>query len=351
MTKRIAIIGAGAVGGYLGAWLTRAGQDVVLVDGWSDHVRAMREDGLWIDEHDPAESFCQRVTAMDISDVQSLRRGRPVDIALICVKSYDTAWATALILPFLAPDGYVVSVQNSINEPEMAAIAGHRRTLGCSVSLYAGELVAPGRVLRTFPRQPGRVGLHLGELHGVQTPRLDELVALFNLVEPSAATTNIWGKRWSKLVINSMRNGVSALTGMSGKERDLDPEIRRLIIRLGGQAVRVGRAQGYALEPVSSGIEMELLALAEEGCRDALARLEAQIIDVANLRGDKQRPSMGQDMRKGRMTETGHINGLIARLGTASGVDAGLHGMVHRAIRRVDDGLDQPSPELARGLM
>jgi len=112
---RIVFVGAGAIGGYAGALLARAGNDVTLVDGWPEHVEKIRRDGFAIDGMTPEESVVVPVRALHICDVPQLSKERPFDIAVIAMKSYDTEWAAHLIKPYVAPGGYFVSMQNSIN--------------------------------------------------------------------------------------------------------------------------------------------------------------------------------------------------------------------------------------------
>ena len=134
-SPRIAIVGAGAVGGYAGAYMAQAGHDVTFVDPWPEHVEAMRARGLTIQHLKDVPEFTVPVKAIHITDLQSFAKQRPVDIAFICMKSYDTAWATAMIAQYLAPGGYVVSLQNCINEEVIAGIVGWGRVLGAIASL------------------------------------------------------------------------------------------------------------------------------------------------------------------------------------------------------------------------
>src|SRR5437870_10187061 len=144
--KRIVVVGAGAIGGYAGGHMTRAGHDVTLIDAWPEHVEYMRKHGLQLSGLTDAERHSVPVNAIHITDVQSFIRERPIDIAFVCVKSYDTIWATHLVKPYLAPDGFVVSLQNCINEERIAGVVGWGKTLGCIASLVAAELYAPGHV-------------------------------------------------------------------------------------------------------------------------------------------------------------------------------------------------------------
>src|SRR5687768_4957729 len=150
MGKHIAIIGAGAVGGYVGGRLALAGGDVTLVDPWPQHVDAIRANGLRLTEAQGEHTV--RVNALHVTDVQGFLK-KPVDIAVISTKSYDTAWAAALMGQYLAPTGYVVSIQNSINEEEIARVVGWGRTVGCIASTISVNLIAPGHIQRY--RQPG----------------------------------------------------------------------------------------------------------------------------------------------------------------------------------------------------
>jgi 2-dehydropantoate 2-reductase len=346
---RVVIVGAGAVGGYIGAHLARAGRDLVLIDAWPAHVEAMRRDGLRITAMEPEGCFTVPVRALHLCDVPQLAWERRFDVAFVAVKSYDTDWATALVLSCLTPQGVLVSAQNSINEDRIAALAGWSRVLGCSVGLHSAELVAPGHVQRNSLRGDAvRIGMKVGEPHGRITPRAEAVAELVALGDSAKVTSNLWGDRWSKLVINAMRNATCAMTGLSSKERDLDDDVRRLSIRLGSQAVRVGQALGLALEPMS-GLDLDLLARAEHDAA-AMAELEAQILAVNATRSDASRPSMGQDIRKGRRTESEAINGLVARRGAEVGVDAALHAKVDAIMRRIEAGELAPSRAHALGL-
>ena len=108
--KKIAIVGAGAVGGYAGAHMVQAGEDVTYIDPWPENVEAIRKDGLRITHIRDVEPFTVKPRALHLTEAQQLSKEAPIDIAFVCMKSYDTAWATTLIKQYLAPGGYVVSL-------------------------------------------------------------------------------------------------------------------------------------------------------------------------------------------------------------------------------------------------
>ena len=274
MEKRIAVIGAGAIGGYTGGQLAHNGFDVTLIDPWPEHVEAIRKNGLAIEGVTQEEFVRVRPKTMHLTEVQRVAKEKPFDIAMVAVKSYDTEWATRLIAQYLAPNGYVVSLQNCMNEERIAGIVGWDKTVGAIPALLAAELYAAGKVRRTVAKGASTHDVYrVGEVHGRITRRLEELAAMIATVDTVKPTTNLWGERWSKLCVNGMRNGIGAATGLSGNGMDRHDRIRRLSIRLGGEAVRVGQALGYQLEHIRMH-DPETLARAGEGDPKALDEVE-----------------------------------------------------------------------------
>ena len=346
MGKRIAIVGAGALGGYVGGNLAHQGHDVTLIDPWPENVETIRTKGLELDGLTPEERFTVKgVKILHLTEVQSLAR-KPVDVAMVAMKSYDTAWATMLIKPYLSQQGFVVSLQNCLNEETIANIVGWGRTVGVVASLISVDLFEAGRIRRTIPKGGDKhTVFRVGEPHGRITGRVEELVGWFAQIDSSKATTNLWGERWTKLVQNGMGNGVTAATGMTSGDCLRNDIVRRLPIKLAGEAVRAGQALGYQLEKIR-GFEADVFARAAEGDAAALAQIEPTLIpqEGANPRGAIQRPSMAQDMIKGRRTEIDAMNGYIAAKGAEIGVPAPNHAMLTEIVTRVERGELKQSP-------
>src|SRR5579884_1768910 len=252
MGKRIVIVGAGAVGGYTGAHMAKAGEDVTFIDPWPEHVEEIKKNGLRITHHQGEEPFAAHPRALHLTEAQQLTKEPPVDIAFICTKSYDTGWAALLIRQYLAPTGFVVSLQNCINEPAIAEIVGWGRVLGCIASNISVGLVEPGHIHRGgLKGGAAHTVYRTGEVNGRITARAQEVGRLVSLADSAKVTDNLWGERWSKLVTNSMANGVSACTGLSGALMAQNEAIRRFQARLGSEAIRIGEALGYRLEEIN----------------------------------------------------------------------------------------------------
>jgi 2-dehydropantoate 2-reductase len=341
---RILVVGAGAVGAYVGGNLAKQGLDVSFFDAWPEHVEKMRTDGITLEGTTPEECFTVPVKAYNLTEMQGLKRERPIDIAFICVKSYDTAWATMLVKDYLAPTGCVVSLQNCMNEETIANIVGWGKTLGCIAAKIVVELVGPGHVIRRIAKGGAEhTVFRAGEATCVITPRLEMLVGWLSKIDSAKATTNLWGERWSKLVANAMGNGVSASTGMSIKEYMMQEPARHLSIRIAGESVRVGQALGYALEEIN-GFAPEVWDKAgqelESGANDApnFRKVEEKLLANAAKAKEGARPSMGQDMLKGRRTEIEFINGLVADKGKEIGIPTPASSKLVEAVQSVEQG-------------
>ncbi len=352
MGPRIAVMGSGAVGGYVGGWLHHLGQDVTLIDMWPEHIETIRAKGLELTGMTQEECITVRPPTMHLTEVQEISRGRPIDIAIVSVKSYDTIWATTMIAQYLAPGGYVVSLQNCINEERVAGVVGWGRTVGGIAATISVDLYEAGKIRRTVPKGgANHTVFRFGEVHGRVTPRVTQLAEMVKGIDSVKVTTNLWGERWSKLCVNGMRNGLSAATGLSGNDIDRVEATRRFAIRLGSEAVRVGQALGYQLEGIGK-LDPEKLALAGEGNAAALEEIEAMLIAGTNsgARSDLQRPSMGQDMLKGRRTEVEFMNGFIAEKAAEIGRTAPAHAALTEIVKRVSRGELPASPENIMGI-
>jgi 2-dehydropantoate 2-reductase len=336
MKPRIAIVGTGAVGGYAGSHMAQAGEDVVFIDFWPENVEVMRAKGLRISHIRDVPEFTVPVQAMHITDVQGLAKQAPIDIAFVCVKSYDTAWATAMIAQYLSPGGFVVSLQNCMNEETVAAVVGWGRTMGAIASSITVDLCEAGHVRRAAGKSGSKhTVFRVGEVHGRTTGRVQEVCRLLALADSAHVTSNLWGERWSKLVVNVMGNGLSACTGLLSKEIIADDTLRHFSSRLGSEAIRVGQALGYTLEDILH-MPPESIARAGEGDPEATRFVDQH--RLAEAGGGEHRPSMGQDMMKGRRTEIEFINGFVAARGAEIALLTPANTALTDIVKRVERG-------------
>ena len=200
MADKIGIMGAGALGSYVGAFLSREGEDVTFIDMWPEHVEKMRTDGLHVTGSQgpftvpPAVGGQPGVKAMHLTEAQGITE--PFDFVFVSVKSYDTEWATHFIKRYVKDDGFFVSLQNCWNDVTVAAIVGEERTLGCIASHIEVALWEPGHVTRggAVGRDHGHHVFRVGEYSERLSPRSEMVAGLLDCIDGAYPSNNLWGE-------------------------------------------------------------------------------------------------------------------------------------------------------------
>jgi 2-dehydropantoate 2-reductase len=326
-------MGAGAIGSVIGGMLARSGVDVTLLDQWPAHVDAIKQHGLRLSG--TCGEHVVPMRALHLYEAQAIQD--PFDVVFLCVKGYDTDWATLFAVRFLEPrNGVVVVAQNGMNDERVARLSGRERTLGCVITISAG-LYEPGHAERT---DSASTGFKVGELDGRDTPRARSVAALLEAVAPAHLTTNLLGERWSKLATNCMANPVAGLSGYGSAEIRTEPLPRRIAIQLAAEVIRVGSAAGYVVEPIF-GITAERFLEAADG--RGLAEVEADMSREGRTRGGG-RPSLLQDVMRGRRTEIEELNGFVVAEGHRLGVPTPFNAAIVGEIQRAGVGGLRPDP-------
>ena len=339
MSKKILFVGAGAIGSYIGSFLTRAGHDVTLIDPWAEQVETVRAKGIAVTgPHDP---FTARPKIFHLHEAQRLPRD--FELAFVAMKVYDTEWATQLALRHLKADGVVVASQNCWPDPRVASVAGAGRSLGLIMSKIGVALWTPGEVQRGMEKGTGKGHdvFRVGEHDGKVTRRAEELAEILSVVDGALVTDNLWGERWSKLCANSMGNPVQAMSGLGSLEIASSEIGRAITIHLAGESARVGLAQGYTI-PKFNGEAAERWA-------DSTTRETWQALDTMltpkSAGGRNWKASMAQDVHKGRPTEIDYMNGHVVAKGKEKGVATPISAATVSVVREIDAGTRKQAPE------
>lgn len=328
MFDRIAILGVGAIGGIIGGYLTRAGYDVTLIDQWAQNVEAIREKGLTVSTQEG--DFNVVANAVHLGEVCNI--ADPFDLVFLAMKSYDTEWATHFILPHLRSDGVIVSAQNGINDERIGPIAGWTKVLGCVITLGAG-MYEPANPVRTSVAD--RLAFTVGEPSGVLSGRANAIADMLAVVGPTKVTPNLWGQRWAKLATNSMANPICALTGLGSAASRDTPGVVDVTITIGSEVVRVGTALGVDVEPINNVPAQQYVDATEDAT--ALEDLKSQLAEGASQLG-AGRPSMLQDVMKGRRTEIEYLDGYVARRGREVDVSTPACDRITALLKQVERG-------------
>jgi 2-dehydropantoate 2-reductase len=334
--ERILIWGAGAIGGSVGAWLKRAGHDITFIDVVSEHVAAISGEGLRITG--PVEEFS--VSAPAFTPDQLAGTWRRIFLA---VKAQHTEAATRALTPHLAQDGFVLSLQNGLNELIIQRIVGRDRTIGAFVN-FGADWLAPGEIIFG-----NRGAVVLGELDGVITPRLAALHTVMRDFEPDAITTpDIWSYLWGKLGYGAML--FAQALGQKGIADCLArPELLGLWRRLGEEAIVVAQAEG--IEPRGfNGYDVEAF---KPGAGEDAARQSVAAMVAFNSTSAKTHSGVWRDLAiRKRRTEVDVQIAPIAEIGSRHGIDCRATRRLVAMIHEVEEGrraiVDDNLLELAR---
>ena len=339
MGKKVLFIGAGAIGSYIGSFLTRAGHDVTLVDPWAENVDTINAKGISVTgPHDPFEA---RPKAVHLNDAQRLPRD--FEIAFVAMKVYDTAWATQLAIRHLRPDGYVVASENCWPDPMVAAVAGADRSVGLVMSKIGVALWKPGEVQRGMEKggSKGHDVFRAGEHNGKITARTKELAEMLSVIDGSLATDNLWGERWSKLCANAMGNPVQAMSGLGSSEVASSEAGRAITIHLAAESVKVGLAQGYTIPKINGAPAEQWADAYRRETYEALDRM----LTPTSAGSRNWRASMAQDVIKGRPTEVDYMNGYVVAQGRERGVPTPVSAAIVEAMQEIEAGTRKPASE------
>lgn len=337
---RIAIVGAGAIGCYLGTRLASHGHDILL-QGKTEQVEAIRARGLTVRSPDGHE---ERVPLRITTALRDEPAFTPEAI-LLTVKSQDVASACAPLADY-APDAPIVTLQNGIRADEIAAqTAGRARIVG-GVAMLAVDYLRPGEIVAQFPGW-----LTLGEpFERAVSPRVQTLRSALCDAAPTYVTANLGATRWGKLVSN-LNNGICAATGLSLPQVAHDPLGRRLSLAVMREGVAVARAQGVrltrdlaALSPhtLRESPTVALIATLQGVMPDLVSALPAPVAEaaiglLARTRVGRLpvRGSTWQSIARGRATEISYLNGEVSQRGLALDVATPVNDRVTSVVREV----------------
>jgi 2-dehydropantoate 2-reductase len=310
------------MGGTLGAYWARGGIDVLLVDIVSEHVEACRTDGLSIEG--PVEEFTETLPAVTPEEL-----GGVFEKVVLAVKAHHTAEATSSLSPHLAENGFVLSLQNGLNEIEISRQVGADRTMGAFVN-FGADWLGPGRILFG-----NRGAVVVGEIDGTTRDRTKKMFELLRVFEPDALLTdNIWGYLWGKLAYGAMLFA-TALNMDSMADNFADSERFPVWRQLGGEVMAAASERGVTpvgfdgFDPASF-----LFSSSEVETRKSVADLAE-----FNRGSAKTHSGIWRDLAvRKRRTEIDQQIGIIAELASEVGVETPAINRLVELVHDVEEG-------------
>ncbi len=283
---RIAVVGAGAVGGYFGGMFVRAGAPVVMI-GRQQFVDAVKQNGLVLDRSQERERISVEATA----DMSSVRDAR---LILFCVKSMDTPFAATQMAPFLAKDATIVSLQNGVNNVDQIREAADVSAVSAAVYI-AVSVPEPGHIK------------HLARGDIIVGPPNEETKYVADIFGRAGIrceiSNNIEGELWAKLLCNCALNAISALGQARYGQIAESNDARQVMQSVVEEVLAVARAAKVILPDIA----------------DAKAGMAAAMEIATQMAGALS--STAQDLNRGRPTEIDSLNGYVSRRGAELGVN------------------------------
>ncbi len=325
---RAAIYGAGSLGTILGAYISKNGGKIELINRNKAHVEALQKRGAKVIG---TVNFSQPVTAYTPAEMSGT-----YDIIFLMTKQQQNSEVVTYIKDFLAPDGVIVTLQNGIPELQIGEIVGEEHVLGCTVA-WGATMKEPGVCELTSATDS--LTFSLGSLQATPHPHLNAVKSLLELMGAVEIDKNFIGSRWSKLLINSAFSGMSAVLGSTFGEAAENKASRRIVQALIKECIDVCAAGNIKIEPVQGKDIVKLLNY-KNRIKKAFSFF---IIPIAIRKHAKLKASMLQDLEKGKKTEVDAINGVVSAYGRKVGVPTPMNDTVVEIIHRIENGELQPS--------
>ena len=324
---RVAIYGAGSLGTILGAFISKAGVPIELINRNKAHVEALKTKGAQVVG---TMNFCQPVVAYTPAEMSGT-----YDIVFLMTKQQHNPEVVTMLKDFLAPDGVLVTFQNGLPEMQIAEILGEERVLGCTVA-WGATLQSPG--VCELTSEPDALSYSLGAISAKRSKHFNQVKELLELMGKVDVEENFLGTRWSKLLINAAFSGMSAVLGCTFGEAAGPKDSRRIVQALIKECIDVCKAGGIRIEPVQGKDIVKLLDY-----NNALKRaFSFFIIPIAIRKHAKLKASMLQDLEKGKLTEVDAINGAVSDYGRKVGCPTPMNDRVVAIIHDIEKGKLKP---------
>ena len=328
--KRYAIYGAGSLGTVLGAYITKNGGTIDLINRNKAHVDALRQNGAIING---TVDMTVPVSALTPDEMTG-----KYDVILLLTKQLLNKEVVTFLKDYLADDGVVVTLQNGLPEPGIAEIIGSNRTMGCVVE-WGAALTSPG--VCTLTSEVDSLSFHMGKMEGITDEKFNEVKNLLELMCPVHEESNLIGARWSKLLINATFSGLGTVVGGVFGDVSENKEARRVAIRCMKECIDVGHAAGAKFAPVQ-GKNITALFYYNGAIKREIATM---LIPIAMKKHRNIEPSMLQDIKKGKACEVDAINGIVCEWGRKCGVKTPINDKIVEIIKKCEKGELSPKAE------
>ena len=325
---RAAIYGAGSLGMILGAFITKNGGRIDLINRNKAHVEAIRKNGAVVTG---TVNFTQKVDVYTPEEMTG-----KYDIIFLMTKQLQNREVVTFLKDFMTPDGVIVTLQNGIPEMLIGEIVGEDHVLGCTVAWGATKT---GDGVCELTSEPDSLTFSLGSTSPTPNGHIKDVKALLELMGPVETEDNFIGTRWSKLLINAAFSGMSVVLGCTFGETVSQLPQRKVVQAIMKECMDVCSAGGIRIEPVQ-GKDIVKLFDYSNPVKKAVSLL---LLPFAIKKHKLLKASMLQDIENGKKTEVDSINGSVCAYGRKVGCPTPMNDKVVEIVHKIEDGELTPS--------
>jgi len=321
---RIAIYGCGSMGTVLGAFLTKNGQKVELIDSYNDHVKALNEKGAHVIG---CSDFTVKVKAITPEQMEG-----KYDLVFLFIKQTANAQALPHLKKYLNDDSVVCTLQNGVPEYSVSEALGGNRTVGGTV-LWGATFISPGISEVTQDVTSGDNLFDIGEIDGKITDRIKKVAAVLEHMGPTQIVENLMGARWSKLIFNSCMSGMSAATGSVFGDVLDNPKACACLSFIAKEIVDICKVAGINFQP-TYGIDMRDYGKGDT--HESFVLSQKRFNEFYDPKRTAK-ASMLQDLEKNQKTEVDMLNGFVVEQGKKYGIPTPFNDVAVKVIKGIEN--------------
>jgi 2-dehydropantoate 2-reductase len=327
---KVAIYGAGAMGSILGAYITKSGYSIDLINRNKEHIEVLKESGVTVTGK---ANFNQKVSALLPEEMTE-----QYDIILLMTKQRYNKEIMEFLIPYMKETGVVCTMQNGLPEISVADVIGKDKTIGCTMS-WGATFHGRGVVELTSEESRNTLTFSIGKYGNNDDRLFDYIVELLNTMGEVTIEENFIGARWSKLLVNAAFSGLSVVTGATFGEICDNKASRLLALEAIKECIEVAQAANVRIEPIQ-GKDVVKLMNYKGWLRKKISLF---ILPIAMKKHRNIRSSMLRDIQRGKKTEVYAINGVVSESGDNVNINTPINDTIIEIVERIENKEFMPS--------
>jgi len=326
---KVAIYGAGGMGTILGAYITKAGYDIDLINRNKEHITALKRDGAKIIGK---INFIQAVEALLPAEMT-----KKYDIILLMTKQRDNKETVKGLVPYLSDKGVICTMQNGLPELSISEVIGKDKTIGCTMS-WGATFHGNGVSELTSVAERETLTFSIGKFGNNDDDLFNYIVELLNTMGNVKIENNFIGARWSKLLINAAFSGISLVTDATFGEIAKNKKSRLLALYAIKECIDVAKSADIKIEPLQGKDVVKLM----DYNNIIKKHISLFILPIAMKKHKSIKSSMLRDIERGRKTEVDSINGVVCKYGDKVNIETPINDRIVEIVHQIENNELKP---------